>query len=173
MLRVAAQEADGAILNWLSPSDVLTARQVTGPDALVAARVFVCCSSDTAAVRTAARLIARYFTVPGYAAFHRWLGRGAALTPMWDAWQSGDRKGAATTVPDEVVDDLIVPGTPGECAAKLRACQAAGVDIPIVKLLPLGPRRDLPAEAAAVASVFGIARAVSRLASIRHAETAG
>jgi probable F420-dependent oxidoreductase len=155
MLRVAAQEADGAILNWLSPSDVLTARQVTGPDALVAARVFVCCSSDTAAVRTAARrLIAGYLTVPGYAAFHRWLGRGAALTPMWDAWQSGDRKGAAAAVPDEVVDDLIVHGTPGECAAKLRAYQAAGVDIPIVKLLPLGSRHDLAAEAAAVARVL-------------------
>jgi probable F420-dependent oxidoreductase len=158
MLQVAAQEADGAILNWLSASDVLKARQVTGPGVLVAARVFVCCSPDTAAVRAGARrLIAGYLTVPGYEAFQRWLGRTALLSPMWDAWRAGDRKGAAALVPDEVVDDLVVHGTPEQCAVKLRAYQAAGVDIPIVKLLSLGPRHDLAAEASALARSYAAA----------------
>jgi hypothetical protein len=63
------------VLNWLSASDVAKARQVVGPTALVAARIFVCCSPDTAVVRAAARrLIAGHLTVPGYAAFHTWLG---------------------------------------------------------------------------------------------------
>lgn len=155
MLRLAAAEADGAILNWLSASDVRTARQVTGPGALIAARIFVCCSPHAAAVRAAARrLIAGYLTVPGYAAFQRWLGRGDALSAMWDAWQAGDRKGAAASVPDEVVDDLIVHGTPEQCATALRAYQAAGVDIPVVKLLDLGPAHDLQAEALALASSY-------------------
>lgn len=155
MLRVAAEEADGAILNWLSPSDVRTVRPVLGTDSLVAARIFVCCSTEAATVRAAARrIIAGYLSVPGYAEFHRWLGREAALTPMWRAWAAGDRKAAMAAVPDEVVDDLIVHGTPSQCAAGLRAYRDAGVDIPIVKLLALGSSHDLLAEAAAVAAAY-------------------
>jgi probable F420-dependent oxidoreductase len=156
MLRVAAEEADGPILNWLSASDVLKVRQIVGEDSLVAARVFVYCSAETAAVRAAARrLIAGYLSVPGYAAFHRWLGRATALAPMWEAWSTGDRKGALAAVPDEVVDDLVVHGTPEECAAKLRAYRESGVDIPIVKFLPLDSGADLSAQASAVARSYG------------------
>jgi probable F420-dependent oxidoreductase len=155
MLRVAAEEADGAILNWLSASDVLQVRRVVGTSPLVAARIFVCCSSDTHAVRAAARrLIAGYLSVPGYADFQRWLGRAAVLTPMWDAWTAGDRKAAMAAVPDGVIDDLIVHGTAEECAAKIGAYREAGVDIPIVKFLSLGSHHDLPAEARAVARSY-------------------
>lgn len=151
-LRVAAQEADGAILNWLSPQDVRTSRAVLGDDALVAARIFVCCSESVDDVRNAARrLIAGYLTVPGYAAYHRWLGRESELTPMWQAWAAGDRKAAAASVPDEVVDDLIVHGSVEACAEQIARYREAGVDIPIVKLLPLDPSRDLAADAAALA----------------------
>ena len=47
-----------------------------------------------------------------YAKFQEWLGRGPALQPMWDAWAAGDRARALELVPDEVIDDLIVWGTP-------------------------------------------------------------
>ena len=47
-----------------------------------------------------------------YAKFHEWLGRGPVLQPMWDAWAAGDRARALELVPDEVIDDLIVWGTP-------------------------------------------------------------
>jgi alkanesulfonate monooxygenase SsuD/methylene tetrahydromethanopterin reductase-like flavin-dependent oxidoreductase (luciferase family) len=159
MLQLAAREADGAILNWLSASDVRTVRQVVGEEPLVAARIFVCCtagaSGDTEGVRTAARrLIAGYLSVPGYAAFQRWLGRAAALAPMWQAWTAGDRKAAVAAVPDEVVDDLIVHGTAEECAAKIRAYRESGVDVPIVKFLPLGPEGDLEKMASSVARSY-------------------
>jgi probable F420-dependent oxidoreductase len=155
MLRMAAQEADGAILNWLSAGDVAAVRRVLGPQSLVAARVFVCCSQDPQTVRAVGRrLIAGYLTVPAYAAYQRWLGRGEALEPMWSAWAAGDRKGAAASVPDEVVDDLIVHGPPDVCAEKLRAYAAGGVDVPIVKLLPLDPTRDVVADAAAIARSY-------------------
>jgi len=155
MLKVAAEEADGAILNWLSASDVRQVRRVVGTSPLVAARIFACCSCDTQAVRAAARrLIAGYLSVPGYANFQRWLGRAAVLAPMWDAWTAGDRKAATAAVPDEVIDDLIVHGTAEECAAKIGAYREEGVDIPIVKFLSLGSQHDLPAEAQAVARSY-------------------
>lgn len=156
MLRVAAEEADGAVLNWLSASDVPTVREIIGKEPLIAARVFVCCSENAAVVRAAAkRLIAGYLSVPGYAAYQRWLGRAPALTPMWDAWAAGERKAAVAAVPDQVVDDLIVHGNAAECAAKVRAYHHAGVDIPVVKFLSLDPQGSVLAEAGAVARTYG------------------
>ncbi|GGM13856.1 LLM class F420-dependent oxidoreductase [Dactylosporangium sucinum] len=140
MLRLAAAEADGAILNWLSAGDVATARaELSGaPDGFeVAARIFVCPTADPAEAReTGRRLIAAYLTVPAYAAFHRWLGRGEVLKPMWDAWAAGDRKGAVRAIPDEVVDDLIVHGSPDACREHVRRYAEAGVTTPVIALLP-------------------------------------
>jgi probable F420-dependent oxidoreductase len=140
MLRLAAAEADGVILNWLSPADVTTAlaeAKSPAPDFDVAARIFVCPTDDAAYARNVGRrLIAAYLTVPAYAAFHRWLGREEVLTPMWQAWSSGDRKGALAAIPDELVDDLIVHGAPAECRAKVESYAAAGVTVPVMALLP-------------------------------------
>ena len=85
------------------------------------ARIFVCPSTDTEAVRAGAKFaIAAYLNVPVYAAFHEWLGRGPALRGMWDAWKAGDRKAALAAIPDEVVDDLIVHGSPEQCRATIQ-----------------------------------------------------
>ncbi|WP_433066428.1 LLM class F420-dependent oxidoreductase [Dactylosporangium sp. CS-033363] len=140
MLRLAAAEADGAVLNWLSVEDVATARaELTGApaDFEIAARIFVCPTDDAAEARaTARRLITAYLTVPAYAAFHRWLGRGDVLKPMWDAWAAGDRKGALAAIPDEVVDQLIVHGSPAACREHVARYAAAGVTTPVIALLP-------------------------------------
>ncbi|MFF5080951.1 LLM class F420-dependent oxidoreductase [Actinoplanes sp. NPDC000266] len=140
MLRLAAAEADGVILNWLSPGDVATAlAEVKGAGAgfEAAARIFVCPTDDAAYARTVGRrMITSYLTVPAYAAFHRWLGRDEILRPMWDAWAAGDRKGALAAIPDQVVDDLIVHGTPAECRARVEAYAAAGITVPVMALLP-------------------------------------
>lgn len=142
MLRLAGREADGAVVNWLSADDVRTVVPYVhdgGPDRRIVARVFVAPSADTARVRQAARsLIAGYLTVPVYRAFHEWLGRGPALAEMWRRWAIGDRVGAAAAVPDEVVDDLVVHGTPEQCRAHVRRYVEAGVTVPVLALLPLG-----------------------------------
>jgi probable F420-dependent oxidoreductase len=140
MLRLAAAEADGVILNWLSPADVtkaLAEAKSESPDFEVAARIFVCPTDDAAYARAVARrLIAAYLTVPAYAAFHRWLGREEILTPMWQAWAARERKAALAAIPDEVVDDLVVHGSPADCRAKVEAYAAAGVTVPVMALLP-------------------------------------
>ena len=140
MLRLAAAEADGVILNWLSADDVTTALAETkaaGPGFDVAARIFVCPTDDVAFARNVGRrMIAAYLTVPAYAAFHRWLGREELLTPMWRAWAAGDRKAALAAIPDHLVDALIVHGTPADCRAKVEAYATAGVTVPVMALLP-------------------------------------
>ena len=76
----------------------------------------MCPTEDAEYARNLGRLlISTYLTVPAYAAFHDWLGRGELLAPMHAAWAAGDRAGAAAAIPDEVVDALVMHGTPEEC----------------------------------------------------------
>ncbi|HWO66374.1 MAG TPA: LLM class F420-dependent oxidoreductase [Umezawaea sp.] len=138
MLRLAAKEADGAITNWLGAGDVAKVRSELG-DAELAARIFVCPTEDADSARALGRmLISTYLTVPAYAAFHDWLGRGEALAPMHEAWAAGDRKAANKLVPDAVVDELVVHGSVEQCRAKVAEYAANGVDTPIIALLPTG-----------------------------------
>ena len=172
MLRLAAAEADGVILNWLAATDVPTAlseiragtpteagagttagtgaatgtvtgaktesdaeRSATGFD--VVARIFVCPTADANYARTVGRrLIATYLNVPAYADFHRWLGRESVLAPVWRAWAAGDRKAAVSAIPDSLVDELIMHGTPAACRDKVDAYARAGVTVPVMALLP-------------------------------------
>jgi probable F420-dependent oxidoreductase len=148
MLRLAGAEADGVIINWLAPEDVpMVVREVRtgaeragrGPAAVeVVCRIFVCVSDDIAAARAIARrYIAAYLTVPVYAAFHQWLGRGDLLRPMQDAWAAGDRRGALAAIPDEVVDAVFVAGDAATCKARIQDYVDAGVQTPLLFILPV------------------------------------
>jgi probable F420-dependent oxidoreductase len=138
MLGLAGREADGAILNWLAAGDVPRCVDAVGnADAEIVARIFVCPSADVEYARNLGRLlISTYLTVPAYAAFHDWLGRGELLRPMHEAWSAGDRAGAAAAVPDEVVDALVVHGAAEKCREQVAAYATAGVDCPVIALLP-------------------------------------
>lgn len=145
MLKLAAREGDGAIINWLSPMDVTRVAGVVreaagGEEKEIVARIFCCPSENAEVVRAAAKFaIAAYLNVPVYAEFHRWLGRGEQLQPMWDAWQAGDRKAALAAIPDEVVDDLVVHGTPEQCRATIQRYFDHGVTTSSLAILPLDP----------------------------------
>ena len=152
MLRLAGREGDGAIVNWLSADDVATVAPIVrraaegkanasdaAPTPEIAARIFVAASDDADAVRGMGRFaIAAYLNVPVYAAFHEWLGRGDRLGDMWRLWKEGDRKGALAAIPDEVVDELIVWGTPEECREHIQRYVDNGVSTPALALLPFG-----------------------------------
>ena len=91
-------------------------------------------------MRAGARMaIAAYLNVPVYAEFHRWLGRGPQLQPMWDAWAAGDRKAATAAIPDSVVDDLVVHGSVERCRATIQRYFDNGVTTSALAFLPLDP----------------------------------
>lgn len=139
MLRMAAREGDGAIINWLGADDVPKVVAEVGPGKEVIARIFVCPSEDSATVRAIGRrLVAAYLNVPVYAAFHEWLGRGPLLEGMWKAWKSGDRKQALDEIPDEVVDALIIHGSPAEVRDTVRRYMDNGVTTPALAVIPVG-----------------------------------
>ncbi len=138
MLKLAGREGDGAIINWLSAEDVKKVAPIVhsqGPDKEIVARIFVCPSEDAEKVREQARFaIAAYLNVPVYAAFHQWLGR-TELQGMWDAWAAGDRKAALAAIPDQVVDDIIIHGSPAECRDHIQRYVDAGVTTPALSIM--------------------------------------
>jgi probable F420-dependent oxidoreductase len=148
MLRLAGREADGAILNWLSADDVTTAVAEVHRGAgeageatpkQICARIFVIPNGDADTARAIGRrMIAAYLNVPAYADFHRWLGRGDRLDPMWQAWAAGDRAGALEVIGDDVVDELVVHGSPAACRAHVQRYVDNGIGIPALAVVPVG-----------------------------------
>ncbi len=141
MLRLAGREGDGAIINWLSAQDVGRVAPIVhdqGDGNEIVARIFVCPSPDREQVLAQAkRVLAAYVNVPVYRAFHQWLGRTDLLCKHWELWDAGDRAGAIDAMPDQVVDELIVHGTPDECKAHIQRYVDNGVTTPALAVLPL------------------------------------
>ncbi len=138
MLGVAGEVGDGVILNWLAPEDVprcvavvreAAKRAGRDPQAIeVTCRVFSHIDATSAEDSTVARRhIAAYLNVPVYRAFHEWLGR-TALGPMWEAWGKGDRRGAVAAIPEAVLDQLLLRGSPERMRARVRQYLDAGID---------------------------------------------
>jgi probable F420-dependent oxidoreductase len=142
MLRLAGREGDGAIINWLSAEDVRTVAPIVrayGEEKEVVARIFVTPSTDRETVYAGARFaIAAYLNVPVYAAFHEWLGRGDMLAPMWKAWKEGDRKAALAAIPDSLIDELFVWGSPEQCREHIQRYVDAGVSTPALSIMRFG-----------------------------------
>ena len=142
MLRLAGREGDGAIVNWLSADDAarvagIVHAQGTGKD--VVARIFVCPNPDRDVVVPAAKFaMAAYLNVPVYRAFHEWLGRGDLLAEHWAQWDAGDRKGSLSKIPDSLVDELIVNGTPEQCREHIARYVANGITTPALLIMPFG-----------------------------------
>jgi probable F420-dependent oxidoreductase len=144
MLRLAGREGDGAIVNWLSADDVSTVAPIVAkaggdqPKEIVA-RIFVAPTDNGDAVRAMGRFaIAAYLNVPVYAAFHEWLGRGEVLGEMWRLWKAGDRKAALSAIPESLIDELIVWGSPEACREHIQRYVDNGVTTPALALLPFG-----------------------------------
>jgi alkanesulfonate monooxygenase SsuD/methylene tetrahydromethanopterin reductase-like flavin-dependent oxidoreductase (luciferase family) len=162
MLRVAGELADGAILNWLAAADVprsiavvreAAARAGRDPDTVeITARLLINLDPPSPPSDEAVRRqVTGYLNVPVYRAFHEWLGRSAALGPMWQAWAAGDRKAAVAAVPQPVIEDLIIRGSMDQIRAHVRRYLEAGIDTAFLQLSTLeadpARRRTIVADA--------------------------
>ena len=77
--------------------------------------------------------------MPAYAAAAGWHGRGDALALMQAQWDAGRRREATAAIPDHVVDELVIHGSPDHCRERIAEYVSAGVTVPIVSALPLDP----------------------------------
>ena len=140
MLRMAGRESDGAIINWLSADNVTTVAGIVreeNADAEIVARLFVAPTPDREVALGAGKYaMAAYLNVPVYRAFHEWMGRTEALGEHWEQWAAGDRQGALGKIPDEIVDELIIHGSPDDCRAHIQRYIDNGVTCPALAIMP-------------------------------------
>jgi probable F420-dependent oxidoreductase len=145
MLRQAVRLGDGVCLTWVAADDMPQVLAVVQDEAAQAGknpadvqimcRINICPSTDPRAREAYRRAITAYLNVPVYREYHAWLGRGAALRPMHEAWDDGNRRGALAAVPDSIIDELGVFGTPDECRAHVERFVANGVTIPVLNFM--------------------------------------
>jgi alkanesulfonate monooxygenase SsuD/methylene tetrahydromethanopterin reductase-like flavin-dependent oxidoreductase (luciferase family) len=112
------------------------------PDKEVACRFFSIHGPVDEALVTAKRTFVAYATVPVYADFFRWLGRGDEIEPVVDAWNAGDRKRALELSPERLVREIFLLGPVEAQRERLAEFAAAGIDTPVLALSC--PPEELP-----------------------------
>jgi probable F420-dependent oxidoreductase len=145
MLRQAVRLGDGVCLTWVSADDMQQVVSVVRDEehkagkepgsVAVMCRINICPSEDPSAREAYRRAITAYLNVPVYREYHRWLGRGHALRAMHELWDAGNRRAALEAVPDAVIDELGVFGTPEQCRAHVERFVANGVTIPVLNFM--------------------------------------
>jgi probable F420-dependent oxidoreductase len=145
MLRLAGELADGTFLNFVprSAAEGLVAAMAPRPGHEVICRFFVIPQPEAEGIALARQLFAAYATVPVYSAFFAQLGWGEAIEPMVRAWRGGERRLALERVPDDLVREVFVFGSPEAIRARIDEFVAAGITAPC--LLPFCPPAALPA----------------------------
>ena len=148
MLQTAGELGDGAFLNFLPLASVdkvleeLRKGEREGgkePGSTETICRFLCLQGDPEQTRGLARwMFCAYATVPVYEQYFRWLGYGADIDPMIDAWRGGDRAKALELAPGDLIEDIFVLGDAAAQRSRLRAYQDAGVDVPVLLIIPGG-----------------------------------
>ncbi|MEN3283765.1 MAG: hypothetical protein V7607_4905 [Solirubrobacteraceae bacterium] len=144
MLALAAEVADGAFTNLVPVGGLPQVVEAFGaPDKELACRVFCAPQPEDEALALAKFMFAAYGTVPVYSEFYRWLGWGERVEPMIEAWNARDRARALELVPEELVREIFVFGSPEQMRERLGAFTEKGVSTLV--LTPLCDPEDLPA----------------------------
>jgi len=151
MLRLAGDVADGAFANFLPLSGVeRVVSTFAQPDKELACRFFSIHGPEGEALALAKRTFVAYATVPVYADFFRWLGRGDEIEPLVEAWNAGDRKRALDLAPEALIRETFLLGPVEAQRERLREFAAAGIDTAVLAVSCAPP--ELPGVIDAFAS---------------------
>ena len=140
MLRLAGQEADGVLLNYLPASHVPWCVQHVraGGNATVYANVHVGVGDRDAAAEQGRYDLFSYAVVDAYARGFTQAGFGDAVQEIRAAHAARDRAAALAAVPDEMLDAINVTGTDQAVTDTVAAYRAAGVQVPVIFPLTWG-----------------------------------
>lgn len=169
MLRLAVEEADGFMTNFLSAQDLsLIAESVRaslrGKEFIV--KVFVTITDDPDYGRAVGRqFLVNILNHEAYKGFHEFLGRGDLLRPGNERWRAGDRAGAAEAIPDKVVDDLFLHGTAEQLAEKIAMYLHPAVTTLVIRF---APSPELTEASSLIAMLRSVAQAPELLKALRN-----
>jgi alkanesulfonate monooxygenase SsuD/methylene tetrahydromethanopterin reductase-like flavin-dependent oxidoreductase (luciferase family) len=140
MLRLAGEQADGVLLNYLPASHVpWCVEQVRrGGNATIYANIHVGVGDRAAAAPQARYDLFSYAVVDAYARSFTRAGFGHSVQAIRAAHRAGDRAGALAAVTDEMVDAINVVGDEALVADTIGGYRRAGVEVPVVFPLTWG-----------------------------------
>jgi probable F420-dependent oxidoreductase len=143
MVETAAEIGDGVILNLFPRSalprimeHVAIGAERAGKqadDIEIVCRHMVVVSDDKPAARDAFRAgFVAYYATPVYNKFLEWAGYPDAAAGIREGWAAKDRERTAAALPDELVDEIAIIGTPEEARELMRGYIAGGIHTNIV-----------------------------------------
>jgi alkanesulfonate monooxygenase SsuD/methylene tetrahydromethanopterin reductase-like flavin-dependent oxidoreductase (luciferase family) len=105
-------------------------------DVEIVCRHMAVVSDDKAAARDAFRAgFVGYYATPVYNKFLEWAGYPDAAAEIREGWAAKDRERTAAALPDELVDEIAVIGTPDEARELMRWYADAGIHTNIVSCI--------------------------------------
>ena len=129
-----------ALLNAATNARAAANRDDGGFGCILSIPTFV--SEDETAARSAARYNLAFFAqLPNYRRQWRRAGFKSAMDSVQQILKTGTRKEAAHQIPDELVDQVCVFGTPDRCRQQLQAFRDAGADVPLLAVSPVNEDR--------------------------------
>lgn len=112
-------------------------------DIEVAPYLISCVSDDASAARAQVRAHVAFY-VGGMGIYYNNLmqryGYVEEAARIKELWEKGDRKGAAAALPDSMLDDVGLAGSPAQVHEKLEEYRARGVTLPVISLAHGLPR---------------------------------
>lgn len=166
MLELAAEQADGLIVTWLSPRILQDFAQSFGSrveaygrrreDVALVARAYVAVTEDVERVReNVRRELVEYVVSPGYGRYFAAAGFADDVEAVNEAFARGDREGTARAVSDRLLEDVLVVGdSAASIADRLRAYLDSGADDLMIQPVPVHRGGDPARTIDAVAEVF-------------------
>jgi probable F420-dependent oxidoreductase len=150
MLRTAGEIGDGVIVNYITPESFGPllehiregARGAGKPTANIdiACRIIVAVDPEEEVVReNLRRELTAYVTVPQYNKFFREIGYENEARVAFEAWNAGDRKKALQSIPQSMVEQLYVVGSPDRIAKRLHEYETAGITTSALQFTSYAP----------------------------------
>jgi probable F420-dependent oxidoreductase len=147
MLQLAGEIADGVLLAWLPASQVphSVAEIAKGAakagrslsDITIGAYIHTAVTKERElTLQQLRRVLVSYCQANTYIQGFRHFGYGDILDEVHAHWRAKDRAGAELAIPERMVEDLYVFGTPDECRAHLGRFVTAGIQLPVVAVPP-------------------------------------
>jgi len=147
MLQLAGEIADGVHLAWLPASQVPHSLAEIAKGAAKVGRSWseltigayihtAVTQEPELTMKQLRRVLVGYCQANTYIQGFRHFGYGDILDEVHARWRAKDRAGAEAAIPERMVNDLYVFGTPDECRAQLNRFVQAGIQIPVVAVPP-------------------------------------
>jgi len=127
--------ADGWMPTWLPLQGIAAARVEVSGTVDVAPCIMACVTNDPEQAFDLIRPHIAYY-VGGMGTFYRdavaRFGFSELATHIHSLWQSGQRKEAIQAVSNELIQQVALAGSAGDCRTRLNQYREAGVDMPVI-----------------------------------------